>query len=170
MRGVAFALLLAGCAPIVDRSLGSVAGTPLMAEPVATPLATRLDAIVPQSGGGIDALMVLRDGHVAHAVGPVDRPVNMASVRKSVLSLLYGAAAERGLVDLDRTIAGLDVDEPKAPLTEIEATATIRDLLAARSGIYLPADAEGADERPPRGRDHPAQRSTTAIGASTRSA
>lgn len=155
MRGPAFALLLAGCSPFVDRSLTSETGTPLMAEPLATPQAMRLDAIVAQSGGGIDALMVLRDGQVAHAVGPVDRPVNMASVRKSVLSLLYGVAAERGLLDLDLTLDELGVNEPEAPLTEAEATATVRDLLAARSGIYLPADAEGADERPPRGRDAP---------------
>lgn len=36
----------------------------------------------------------------------------------------------------------LGIDENKTPLTEQEKTATIKDLLMARSGVYLQAEAE----------------------------
>lgn len=156
MRAVAVVLLVAGCSPFVDRSLDAgETAAPLPSIPFAAPLAARLDVAVARTDGGIDALVVMRNGRLAHAVGPVDRPVNVASVRKSVLSLLFGIAADKGLVDLGGTLAEMDTDEPTTPLTRAEASATIRDLLAGRSGIYLPADAEGDRDRPPRGRDAP---------------
>lgn len=62
-------------------------------------------------------------------------------MRKSILSLLYGIAADKGLADLDKTLSELGIDEV-TPLTKQEKTATIRDLLMFRSGIYLPAAGE----------------------------
>lgn len=67
--------------------------------------------------------------------------MNTHSLRKAIISLLYGIAVDEGLIDLDKTLAELGIDEV-TPLSEQERTATIRDLLMYRSGIYLPAAGE----------------------------
>jgi hypothetical protein len=40
------------------------------------------------------------------------------SVRKSILSALYGAYVEEGSIDFDATLGELGIDEPATPLTE----------------------------------------------------
>jgi len=87
------------------------------------------------------SIMVLKDGEVVFEYGPTDKIMNGHSTRKSFLSLLYGIAIDQGLIDLDMTLAELGIDE-NPPLTDQEKTATIRDLLMKRSGIYLPAAGE----------------------------
>jgi CubicO group peptidase (beta-lactamase class C family) len=77
-------------------------------------------------------------------------------VRKSVVSALYGIAAADRKVDTNRTLADLGIND-RQPLTPQEKSARISDLLAARSGIYLPAAYAAADQdqsRPARG-SHP---------------
>lgn len=79
--------------------------------------------------------------------------MNIASIRKAILSLLYGIAIDKGLINLDKTLAELKVDEI-VPLTSDEKKATIRDLLMFKSGIYLPAQGEHDSQitdRPKRG-------------------
>jgi len=79
--------------------------------------------------------------------------MNIASIRKSILSLLYGIAVDKGLVNLDKNLAELNIDET-VPLTLEEKKATIRDLLMFKSGIYLPAQGEHDSQitdRPKRG-------------------
>jgi CubicO group peptidase (beta-lactamase class C family) len=74
-------------------------------------------------------------------------------MRKSVLSVLMGIHADRGQVLLDKTLADLGIDD-KTRLTATERQATVRQLLQARSGVYLPAayeTREMAAARPPRG-------------------
>lgn len=105
-----------------------------------------------------DAVVVLRGNSVLVRWGEVDRPMNLASVRKSVISLLFGIAAEKGLVNLDATLEELGIDDAPQPLTAKERTATVRDLLASRSGIYLPPLGEAqswASRRPARGAHDP---------------
>jgi CubicO group peptidase (beta-lactamase class C family) len=51
------------------------------------------------------AVMVVHDGRVVAAWGDVARTVNVASVRKSVLSALYGIAVAEGRIDITRTLA-----------------------------------------------------------------
>jgi CubicO group peptidase (beta-lactamase class C family) len=90
--------------------------------------------------------------------GVVDIPINTHSVRKSVLSALYGIAEAKRLVNLDETLAEIGIDEPRTPLTAVEKRATIRDLLMSRSGIYLEAAGETSsirEGRPRRGRYEP---------------
>jgi CubicO group peptidase (beta-lactamase class C family) len=70
---------------------------------------------------------------------------------------LYGIHVGRGDIDLDATLAELDIDDITPYLTPIEKTATIRDLLLSRSGIYHEAAGESQsmiDLRPERG-SHP---------------
>ena len=73
-----------------------------------------------------------------------------------MVSGLYGTAVARGEIDLDSTLAGLAIDE-RTPLTSAELSATIRQVISARSGVYLPA-AYGASQdrrRPNRGSHSP---------------
>lgn len=106
---------------------------------------------------GSEALLVIVDGKVVYSQGRVDEPIYIASVRKSILDGLFGVASTLGVVDLDRSIADLGLED-NVPLTEAEKTATLKDLLEARSGIYLPAAAESAtmkERRPARSQHAP---------------
>lgn len=104
------------------------------------------------------AIMVVQDGKVIAGWGDVSRKVNLASVRKSLLSALYGIAVAEGRIDLASTLADLDIDDKPPTLTAAEKQATVRDLLMARSGIYHPAAYETGDmrrNRPERGSHAP---------------
>jgi hypothetical protein len=57
-------------------------------------------------------------------------------VRKSLLSALIGNAVERKEIDLSQTIGALGIDYNEPSLTAEEKSATVRDLLQARSGVY----------------------------------
>jgi len=107
----------------------------------------------------IRARVILLGEDVIFEDGPTDMIMNTHSMRKSFLSLLYGIAVEKGLVDIDRTLSELGIDET-TPLTEQEKTASIRDLLMFRSGIYLPAEGEHDNQitdRPERGSHKPGE-------------
>ena len=78
-------------------------------------------------------------------------------MRKSVLSILLGMAVDRGLVDLDQSLASLDFDD-LGGLTGAEKEATIRMLMQSRSGVYHPAAYEMQSQkslRPARGSHAP---------------
>jgi CubicO group peptidase (beta-lactamase class C family) len=64
------------------------------------------------------------------------------SVRKSLLSALYGIAVGRGLINVNNSLADLGIDD-RGGLTAQEKRATVRDLLMSRGGIYHPAAYEG---------------------------
>ena len=143
-----FCLLpLVACAPLVDRDLSLGSGVPLAVGALDTDKEAVLSAFLHDRGAAIDAVVVLKEAEIVFSHGPVDTAFNLASVRKSVLSLLFGIAIERGLVDTSATLAELGIDERKTPLTAQEKTATVFHLLQSRSGVYLPADAETADAR-----------------------
>lgn len=105
------------------------------------------------------ALMVVFDGAVLAAWGEVDRRFPCHSVRKSLLSALYGVHVANGNIDLNRTLAELNVDD-KPPLTDAEKQACVGDLLKSRSGVFHPAAYETAKmkkNRPPRGSHKPGE-------------
>lgn len=88
----------------------------------------------------------------------MSRKVNVASVRKSLLSALYGIAVSDGRINLASSLADLNIDDERPALTVAEKQATVRDLLMARSGIYHPAAYETGDmrrNRPERGSHAP---------------
>lgn len=104
------------------------------------------------------AFLIVRDGKAIASWGDVSAKTNVASVRKSLLSALYGIAVSQGRIDLSKSLASLGVDDKAPRLTETEKTATVRDLLMARSGIYHPAAHETKDikrKRPERGSHAP---------------
>jgi CubicO group peptidase (beta-lactamase class C family) len=106
---------------------------------------------------GTTSYLVIDKGRVVHAFGPVSQPFNLHSARKSVLSVLYGIAADRHQADLGKTLAALAITD-QGGLSNAEQQATVRDLLEARSGVYHPAAYETKEmkaDRPPRGSHAP---------------
>jgi CubicO group peptidase (beta-lactamase class C family) len=81
------------------------------------------------------SLMIVEKGRVVAEWGNVARPVKLSSVRKSLLSALYGIYVHEGRIDPSMTLEQLAIDD-SPPLTSAERQATILDILKARSGIY----------------------------------
>ncbi|HUE96309.1 MAG TPA: serine hydrolase [Longimicrobiaceae bacterium] len=90
------------------------------------------------------SMMIVHRGRVAAGYGDLTEGGYIASARKSVLAMLYGPYVEDGTVPLDDNLAALGIDDVGG-LLHRERTATVRDLLAARSGVYHPA-ANGGDD------------------------
>jgi len=102
----------------------------------------------------LTAAQIRHAGRTIIEAGDVSRPVHVHSIRKSILSALFGRAHDRGQIDLDATLEDLGIDDTPA-LTDTEKSARIEDLLTARSGVYLPTDDGGVLSRPPRGSHSP---------------
>jgi CubicO group peptidase (beta-lactamase class C family) len=104
------------------------------------------------------AVMIVQHGSVVAEWGDTTKQMELASVRKSLLSALIGIAVARQQIDLDAQIGTLGIDDNTPSLTAEEKTATVRDLLEARSGVYHAALYETpgmAARRPPRGSHKP---------------
>jgi N-acyl-D-amino-acid deacylase len=100
------------------------------------------------------AIMIVEGGRVVDQWGAVALPLNCHSVRKSLLSAMYGSHVDSGVIDLNLTMQQLGVNDNEPSLSDSERQARIRDLLTARSGIYHPAlyeTAAMAAARPQRG-------------------
>ncbi|WP_324643430.1 serine hydrolase [Pseudarthrobacter sp. LT1] len=104
------------------------------------------------------SLLVLQDGRTVVELGDTTRASYVASVRKSLLSVLFGIQVDAGTVNLDATLDELGVDDVGG-LLPLEKTARLRDLLTSRSGVYHPPSSPGSDEDafPPRGTKAPGQ-------------
>ncbi len=87
------------------------------------------------------AVMIVQNGLVVDEWGPTDHRYMGHSIRKSLLSALYGIFVERGRIDLTKTLADLGIDD-KLGLSEREKLANVYDLLLARSGVYHPSGYE----------------------------
>jgi len=87
---------------------------------------------------GYAAGIVMVRGVMIAAWGDIAQPQKMASIRKSLLSGLYGIAVEAGQIDTLSTLEDLGIDE-FGGLTDSERSATVSDLLTTSSGIYLPS-------------------------------
>jgi CubicO group peptidase (beta-lactamase class C family) len=106
---------------------------------------------------GSAALLVIHAGAVLMAGGQVARRFDCRSIRKSLLSALYGIHVANATLDLDATLADLGIDD-EPPLTTQEKQACVRHLLQARSGVYHLAAFEAATEKPPRDSARPGER------------
>ena len=106
---------------------------------------------------GSSAFMIIYDGKIVDQWGEPERRFMCHSVRKSLLSALYGIYVDEGTVDISKTMAELEIDDIHQ-LTDVEKTAKISDLLKARSGVYHPAAYETEamkKARPERGSHEP---------------
>jgi len=90
------------------------------------------------------SMIVLENGKVVFEYGDVSEISYNASVRKSILSMLYGKYVENGAIDLQQTIGDFGIEEDDG-LLPIEKQATIEHLITARSGVFHTA-ANGGDD------------------------
>jgi CubicO group peptidase (beta-lactamase class C family) len=102
---------------------------------------------------GTDALLIIARGAVVLAYGDCDSRLKLHSVRKSLMSVMYGIYNARGVLNLETSLEALGIDDI-ARLTKTEKQATIANLLTSMSGVYHPAAYETdrmQEKRPPRG-------------------
>lgn len=88
-----------------------------------------------------DALMIVSRGHVIFEYGDLSLVSKVASVRKSVLNLLFAVETQHGLkLDdyMSQTVLQLGLED-KTPFIELEKHATLEQLMMSRSGIYIPS-------------------------------
>ena len=102
------------------------------------------------------SLMAVKGGRVLLECGDVSHVSYLASVRKSVLAMLYGRYVENGRIQLDRTLEDLQMDD-HGGLLPIERQATVEHLISARAGVYHPASNPGDSlaHAPSRGSQQP---------------
>ena len=103
-----------------------------------------------------NSIVLLHKGKIVYAYGDYCRRIKCHSMRKSFLSALYGIYIDKGMIDTAETIGSLNITDT-TPLTSNENEAEVKDLLTARSGIYLSSGQETVDmkkSRPQRG-SHP---------------
>jgi len=106
----------------------------------------RFDRIAPETG------------KVLFEWGDIRKKILVHSIRKALLNGLMGTCYGEGYLDLDASLADLGIDDIAPSLTPAEKTATLRQVLQSRSGVYHAAAAEsdGMDRtRPERGRHAP---------------
>jgi CubicO group peptidase (beta-lactamase class C family) len=95
------------------------------------------------------------NGREIFEYGDVKRTSKVASVRKSVLAMLYGNYVVSGQIDLSKNVAQLSLHDVQ-PFLDLEKSATLYHLLTARSGIYHPtANKQLTDLSPRRGSQAP---------------
>ncbi len=106
-------------------------------DPVLMDQAVRTAAALPR----IRSLLVLRDGetlaeHRFNGGPPLDRPVNIKSASKSVLSALVGVAIARGVIEgPDQSVLSvLKTDAPATPDPRLQQL-TVAHLLSMRAGL-----------------------------------
>jgi len=169
-RAVAPALLLMACEPVASELLlvaGPAAPDQVPGqrwERLADPPAVGWDAAglaaareLWEGNSGTSSVVIVHRGLVVDQWGDVTAKRTGRSIRKSLISSLLGAAVADGTIRLDATLAELGIDD-RTPLTAEEKRATVSDLLASRSGVYIPAAREHSGHRkrrPERGSHSP---------------
>src|SRR5262249_12046131 len=81
------------------------------------------------------AMMVSVGGRSLLEYGDLTHQSYLASVRKSVLAILYGKYVENGKIHLDKTLRELEFNDVDG-LSPRELEATVEHLITARSGVY----------------------------------
>src|SRR5262245_7068222 len=102
------------------------------------------------------AMMVSVGGRSLFEYGDMTRQSYLASVRKSILAILFGKYVENGKIQLDKTMRELEFTDVGG-LSPREQEATIEHLISARSGVYHPASNPGdfTGSAPPRNSQRP---------------
>lgn len=102
------------------------------------------------------AMMVSVGGRSLFEYGDLTHQSYLASVRKSVLAILYGKYVESGKIQLDKTLRELEFSDVGG-LSPREQEATIEHLISARSGVYHLASNPGdfTGSAPPRNSQRP---------------
>ena len=109
-----------------------------------------------QNNTQITGLVLVHKGQIVFEYGNTEENSYIASCRKSILALLYGQHVQSGIINLDKTLGEMGINDV-TPLLDIEKTAKIRDLLSSKSGVFL-SGSNGGDFRdfaPARGSVNP---------------
>lgn len=106
---------------------------------------------------GSDAVMIVYRGAILKAWGNFERKFMCHSMRKSLLSALFGIQVDNGLISLNASLAELGIEDPPNQLSPLEKSATVENLLTSRSGIYVPAAYEFPMRKPERGKFKPGE-------------
>ncbi len=85
------------------------------------------------------AVTIVLGGRVLDEWGETATKFNVHSIRKSLLTAMYGIHVADGRIDLTKTVGELGIDDNEPSLTPEEKQATLLDVLKARSGVYHPA-------------------------------
>jgi CubicO group peptidase (beta-lactamase class C family) len=105
--------------------------------------------------GQTTGMMVVVGGRVVFEAGDTSEVSYVASVRKSIVAMLYGKYVTNGTIPLAKSLRALGIDDTGGPgaLLPSELEATVGDLLSARSGVYHPAAnlGDATDRAPARG-------------------
>jgi CubicO group peptidase (beta-lactamase class C family) len=101
------------------------------------------------------SMMVVANGRVIFSYGDLAHVSKVASVRKSILSMLMGKYVVSGNIDMSKTVKQLGLNDT-IPFSALEEKATLEQLMTARSGIYrdLPTD-DLTRQQPPLGSVYP---------------
>ena len=116
-----------------------------------------IPGLIQKRNMGTTGLMIIVHGGVAYQYGDVKEVSYIASCRKSILSMMYGNFVANGQIDLKKTIGELGITDVGG-LLPIEKTATVLDLITARSGVYHAASNPGGIKEgmePERGKTKP---------------
>jgi len=97
------------------------------------------------------SVIVLWRGMVAVEWGDTSRRIDLDSMGESLLGGRRIIAVDRGLIDLEMTLAELGVVDHSPSLSSVERSARIEDLITSRSGIYHSAVGEDLGQFPERG-------------------
>jgi len=68
----------------------------------------------------IDAFIAIDGDEEIFSFGETAKLINLHSARKPIISLLFGIARDKGLIDIDETLGDLGITENDVELTEIE--------------------------------------------------
>lgn len=83
----------------------------------------------------VTGLVIIHKGKMVFRYGDIEENSYIASCRKSVLAMLYGKYVDSGIIDLNKTVKELNIDDVDGLLPE-EKKATIQEIISARSGVY----------------------------------
>jgi CubicO group peptidase (beta-lactamase class C family) len=109
--------------------------------------------------GSYAAGMLVYRGRVIGRFGDLSKPYEASSIRKNLLNVLVGQLVAKNRLSLSSSLGDLGIEE-QPPLNETERSATLRDLLMSRSGIYRPSayTPPGTESRRPKlGQHKPGQ-------------
>lgn len=104
-----------------------------------------LDKVIAHLGRlSSDTLMIVTNGRTVAAYGDIARRYHVHSIRKAFLSALIGQHLGVGTrkIDLNATLAELEIDDRPNPLSPLQKQAQVRHLLMSLSGVNHAAAAE----------------------------
>ncbi|MFH2123397.1 MAG: serine hydrolase [Pseudomonadota bacterium] len=101
------------------------------------------------------AVIIIENGIIIAGWGEITKCYKLHSIRKSLMSAMYGIFVDQKKIHLTSTLKELHISDIGG-LSQQEERATVRDLLTARSGVFHPAayETEGMREKRPERDSH----------------